>query len=50
MIGQVVYTNELKVINGINPIEISVQNLKKGVYFFEYVTEKGKQTEKLVIE
>ncbi|MDO9186602.1 MAG: endonuclease [Bacteroidia bacterium] len=50
MLGQVVYTNELKVISGINPIEISVQNLKKGIYLFEYVTEKGKQTEKLVIE
>lgn len=50
MLGQVVYTNELKVISGINPIEISVQNLKKGIYLFEYVTEKGKQTEKLIIE
>lgn len=50
MLGQVVYTNELKVTNGINPIEINVQNLKKGIYLFEYITEKGKQTEKLVIE
>lgn len=50
MLGQVVYTNELRVISGINPIEISVQNLTKGIYLFEYVTEKGKQTEKLVIE
>jgi len=50
MLGQVVYTNELKVTSGINPIEINVQNLKKGIYLFEYVTEKGKQTEKLVID
>jgi len=50
MLGRIVYTKELMLSSGINPIEISVPNLKKGIYFFELQTEKGKQTEKFVIE
>ncbi len=50
MLGRVVYDNELLITSSNNPIEMNVQNLKKGIYFFEFVTEKGKQTEKLVIQ
>ncbi len=49
-VGQVVYNNELKVNSGNNPIEMNIQNLKAGVYIFEFVSLKGKQTEKLVIQ
>lgn len=50
MLGRVVYNKELMLSSGINPIEISAPNLKKGIYFFELQTENGKQTKKLVIE
>ncbi|MES2591113.1 MAG: endonuclease [Bacteroidota bacterium] len=50
MLGRAVYTNELKVITGINPIQLSIENLNKGVYMFEAVSENGKQTEKLIVE
>lgn len=50
MLGRVVYNKELMLSSGINPIEISAPNLKKGIYFFELLTENGTQTEKLVIE
>lgn len=49
-LGRIVYNNELKVTTGSNPIDMNLQSLDKGVYFFEFVTEKGKQTEKLVID
>ncbi len=50
MLGRSVYSNELMITSGVNPIEMNVQYLKKGIYFFEFVTEKGNQTEKLIIE
>lgn len=50
MLGRIVYSNELKVSIGLNPIEIATENLNKGVYMFEAVSENGKQTEKLIIE
>lgn len=50
MLGGVVYTNELKLMSGFNPIEMNVSTLNKGIYLLELVTEHGKQAEKLVIE
>jgi endonuclease I len=50
LVGNVVYTEETKVIIGYNPIEMNIQNLSKGIYIFEMVTPKGRKTEKLVIE
>ena len=49
-LGRVVYNSELKVTTGSNPIGMNLQNLEKGIYFFEFVAEKGKQTKKLVID
>ena len=50
VLGRVVYINDLPVSNGNNPIEMNIPNLKSGIYFFETVSENGKQTEKLVID
>lgn len=50
MVGRVVYSTEMKVNIGYNPIEMNIANLSKGIYTFECVTETGRQTEKLVIE
>jgi phosphatidylserine/phosphatidylglycerophosphate/cardiolipin synthase-like enzyme len=50
MIGHLVYSRELKVNNGFNPIEINTPSLNKGIYLFEVVTDNGKQTNKLVIQ
>jgi endonuclease I len=50
MLGRIVYYTELKVIRGSNPIEMNIQNLNKGIYTFELISEYGKKTEKLVIE
>ncbi len=49
-IGRVVYSNEIKVSNGFNPIEMNIQNLNSGIYLFEFTTEQGKQTQKFIIE
>lgn len=49
-IGRIVYSSELKVSNGINPIEMNIQNLNSGIYLFEFITEEGKQTQKFIIE
>ena len=50
MIGHLVYSRELKVNTGFNPIEINTPNLNKRIYLFEIETENGKQTNKLVIQ
>ena len=49
-IGRIVYSNELKVSNGNNPIELNLQNLNSGIYLFEFINEQGKQTQKFIIE
>jgi hypothetical protein len=50
MVGRTVYSNETRVTNGSNPIQMNIHNITKGVYFFEFTTETGKHTEKLVIQ
>jgi len=50
VMGRVVYTNETKVNTGGNPIEMNLQNVSKGIYSLEFVTESGKQTQKLIIQ
>lgn len=50
MLGRVVYSNQHRVNIGYNPIEMNIENLSKGIYTFECVTETGRTTEKLVIE
>ena len=50
MLGRIVYSRDLLVTSGNNPIEMSIPNLKRGIYFFELLSENGKQTEKLVID
>jgi hypothetical protein len=50
MVGRVVYSEQIKVNSGYNPIEMNIQNLSKGIYTFEFTTETGRTTEKLAIE
>jgi endonuclease I len=50
VLGRVVYTSHAKVIKGYNPVEINIEGLSKGIYSFEFITETGRTTEKLVIE
>ncbi len=50
MLGRIVYTEETKVNSGNTPVEMNLQNLSKGIYSFEFITESGKQTQKLVIQ
>ena len=50
VMGRVVYANETKVNTGGNPIEMNLQNVSKGIYSLEFVTESGKQTQKLIIQ
>jgi len=50
VIGNKVYSNETNVNSGANQIEMNLQNLNKGIYFFEIITEKGKQLEKIAIQ
>lgn len=50
LLGREVYNNTLKLNNGVNPVEMSIPNLKKGIYLFELTSESGKYTDKLVIE
>ena len=50
VLGRVVYSNEIAINSGNSPIEMNLQNVKKGIYFFEFATENGTQTEKLVIQ
>jgi hypothetical protein len=50
MTGRLVYSDELKVSTGNNPIEMQLQQLNKGIYLFELTTPQGKQNVKLVIE
>lgn len=50
VLGHIVYSKDLQVTSGNNPIEMSIPNLKSGIYFFELLSENGKQTEKLVID
>lgn len=50
MLGRTVYTNEVKVNNGFNAIEVNLQDLNKGVYMFELTSENSKKTEKVVIK
>jgi hypothetical protein len=49
-IGRMVYSSEVKVTSGSNPIEMNIQNLNSGIYMFELINEQGKQTQKIVIE
>jgi len=48
--GRVVYSDIIKVNIGNNPIEMQLQNLNKGIYLFEFTTQKGKQNVKLMID
>ncbi len=48
--GRVVYSDIIKVNIGDNPIEMQLQNLNKGIYLFEFTTQKGKQNVKLMID
>jgi hypothetical protein len=50
VLGRLVYSTKTKVISGYNPIEINVEGLSKGIYSFEFISETGRTTEKLVIE
>jgi endonuclease I len=50
MVGRIVYSNEVKVNSGNNPVEMNIQNVSKGIYSFEFITEQGKQTQRLVIQ
>ena len=50
MLGRVVYSNEQKLSTGNNSIEMNIPSLSKGIYTFEFISETGKQTKKLVIE
>jgi hypothetical protein len=50
VLGRMVYSSKAKVISGYNPIEINVEGLSKGIYSFEFLSETGRTTEKLVIE
>jgi endonuclease I len=50
MLGRVVYNNELKVNNGLNALEINLQDFNKGVYTFELVSGNSKKTEKVIIK
>ncbi|MCE3280371.1 MAG: hypothetical protein K0S44_2562 [Bacteroidetes bacterium] len=50
VLGRVVFISQAKVIKGYNPVEINIEGLSKGIYSFEFITETGRTTEKLVIE
>lgn len=50
VMGRVVYTNELKVNNGFNALDITTQSLTKGIYMFELVSEGSRKTERVVIK
>lgn len=50
MLGRVVYTNEIKVNNGFNAIDIKTNNLNKGIYMFELVSENSRRTERVIIQ
>jgi len=46
--GKLVYNNQIR-NQGLNQEKINVSNLNKGVYFVSVITEKGKNTKKLII-
>ena len=50
MMGRLVYSDALKANVGSNPIEMKLQDLNKGIYLFEFTSQQGKQTVKLIIE
>ncbi len=50
MMGRLVYTDALKISIGNNPIQMKLQDLNKGIYLFEFTSQQGKQTVKLMID
>ncbi len=50
VMGRMVYSEVLKVNNGVNSIPMKIENLNKGIYLFEFTTLQGKQVVKLVID
>lgn len=50
IMGRIVYSNSFEVHNGYNPMNLNIANLSKGIYSVECVSEKGRKTERIVIE
>lgn len=50
MLGRIVYVNDTKVNSGANKMEILLQNVNKGMYSLEFITENGKQTQRVIIQ
>ena len=48
--GRVIYNAEKTVKPGTNPIEMTIQNLSKGIYILELIAENRKQSAKLLID
>jgi len=49
VLGRAVYTDEMKASAGSNIMEMNIGNLNNGVYTFTFITEKGRRTERMVI-
>ncbi len=50
LMGRIVYTNDIKANNGFNVLEMNLQNLNKGIYTFEFISDSGRKTQKLIIQ
>ena len=50
LLGHLVYSDEQKTNAGLNQIEIEIPSLAEGIYFLGITTEKGKYTQKLIIQ
>jgi hypothetical protein len=49
VLGRAVYTDEIKATAGSNIMEMNISNLNNGVYTFTFISDKGRRTERLVI-
>ena len=49
VLGRAVYTDEIKATAGSNIMEMNISNLNNGVYTFTFISDKGRRTERMVI-
>ncbi len=50
ILGQILLANEINLTKGTNQMDMSIPNLKKGIYFLEFESDNNKHIEKVVIQ
>jgi len=48
--GKLIYSEKIVLNNGFNNMELSLENLSKGIYLFEVADDKSRKTEKIIIQ